>query len=49
MKLADTRAADLRLSGVLIVDEQDAMVTRLSQLLPVRTTKTKDSIVIRAR
>lgn len=49
VKLADARAGDLRLSGVLIVDEQDAMVARLSQLLPVRTTTTKDSIVIRAR
>jgi transmembrane sensor len=49
VKLADARVADLRLSGVLIVDAQDAMVTRLSQLLPVRTTTTKDSIVIRAR
>ena len=49
VKLADARTGDLRLSGVLIVDEQDAMVARLSQLLPVRTTTTKDSIVIRAR
>jgi transmembrane sensor len=49
VKLADTRAADMRLSGVLIVDKQDAMVGRLSQLLPVRTTTTQDSIVIRAR
>ena len=49
VKLADSRAADMRLSGVLIVDEQDAMVGRLSHLLPVRTTTTKDAIVIRAR
>jgi transmembrane sensor len=49
VELADARTGDLRLSGVLIVDEQDAMVARLSQLLPVRTTTTKDSIVIRAR
>jgi transmembrane sensor len=49
VKLADTRAADMRLSGVLIVDEQDAMVRGLSHLLPVRTTTTKDAIVIRAR
>ena len=49
VKLADARAANMRLSGVLIVDEQDAMVGRLSHLLPVRTTTTNDAIVIRAR
>jgi transmembrane sensor len=49
VKLADARAADMRLSGVLIVDDQDAMVGRLSHLLPVRTTTTNDAIVIRAR
>lgn len=49
VKLADARASDMRLSGVLIVDDQDAMVGRLSHLLPVRTTTTKDAIVIQAR
>ncbi len=49
VKFADAEAANMRLSGVLIVDEQDAMVDRLSNLLPVRTTTTKDAIVIRAR
>ena len=49
VKLGDSEVANLRLSGVLIVDEQDAMVDRLSHLLPVRTTTTKDAIVIRAR
>ena len=49
VKLADAKAGTMRLSGVLIVDEQDAMVGRLSHLLPVRTTTTKDAIVIRAR
>jgi transmembrane sensor len=49
VKLGDAEAAHMRLSGVLIVDEQDAMVDRLSHLLPVRTTTTKDAIVIRAR
>jgi transmembrane sensor len=49
VKLGDAQAANMRLSGVLIVDEQDAMVDRLSHLLPVRTTTTKDAIVIRAR
>lgn len=49
VKLGDAKAANMRLSGVLIVDEQDAMVDRLSHLLPVRTTTTNDAIVIRAR
>lgn len=49
VKLGDAEAANMRLSGVLIVDEQDAMVDRLSHLLPVRTTTTEDAIVIRAR
>ncbi|WP_165187027.1 FecR family protein [Caulobacter soli] len=49
VKLGDAEAANMRLSGVLIVDEQDAMVDRLSHLLPVRTTTTKDAIVIQAR
>jgi transmembrane sensor len=49
VKLGDAQSANMRLSGVLIVDEQDAMVDRLSHLLPVRTTTTKDAIVIRAR
>jgi transmembrane sensor len=49
VKLGDAATADMRLSGVLIVDEQDAMVDRLSHLLPVRTTTTEDAIVIRTR
>jgi len=49
VKIADARAADMRLSGVLIVDSQDAMVGRLSYLLPLRSTTTQDAIVIRAR
>lgn len=49
VKLGDARAGALRLSGVLIVDDQGAMVDRLSHLLPVRTTTTNDAIVIQAR
>lgn len=49
VKLGDARTANLRLSGVLIVDRQDAMVDRLSHLLAVRTTTTEDAIVIQAR
>jgi transmembrane sensor len=49
VKLGDAKAGAMRLSGVLIVDDQGAMVDRLSHLLPVRTTTTDDAIVIRAR
>ena len=49
VKLGDAKAGTMRLSGVLIVDEQGAMVDRLSHLLPVRTTTTDDAIVIQAR
>ncbi|MDI1366523.1 MAG: FecR domain-containing protein [bacterium] len=48
-KLGDAQAANLRLSGVLIVDQQDAMVARLSILLPVRTTTTAKAVTIWAR
>jgi len=49
VKLGDARAARMRLSGVLIVDRQDAMIGRLSNLLPVQTTTTSEAVVIRAR
>lgn len=49
VKLGDERAASLRLSGVLIVDGQDAMIGRLSNLLPVQATMTPEAVVIRAR
>jgi transmembrane sensor len=49
VKLGDARAASMRLSGVLIVDRQDAMIGRLSNLLPVQATTTSESIVLRAR
>lgn len=49
VKLGDARAASMRLSGVLIVDRQDAMVGRLSNLLPVQATTTSEAVVIRAR
>lgn len=49
VKLGDAQAAHMRLSGVLIVDSQDAMVDRLSRLLPVRAETTDDAVLIRAR
>ena len=47
LRLEGPDAASLRFSGVLIVDGQDAMVRRLSSLLPISATSTDDSIVLR--
>ncbi|MDR7231343.1 transmembrane sensor [Caulobacter sp. BE264] len=49
LRLEGESASSLRFSGVLIVDDQDAMVRRLSSLLPVSATPTDDSIVLRGR
>jgi transmembrane sensor len=39
----------MRLSGVLIVDGQDAMVSRLAKLLPLEVAVADDAIELRAR
>ena len=49
LRVEGESASRLRFSGVLIVDDQDAMVRRLSSLLPVSATPTDDSIVLRGR
>lgn len=49
LRLEGEETANLRFSGVLIVDGQDAMVRRLSSLLPISATPTDDSIVLRGR
>jgi transmembrane sensor len=49
LRLEGENTANLRFSGVLIVDGQDAMVRRLSSLLPISATPTDDSIVLRGR
>lgn len=49
LRLEGENTAHLRFSGVLIVDGQDAMVRRLSSLLPISATSTDDSIVLRGR
>ncbi|MBI1682810.1 FecR family protein [Caulobacter hibisci] len=43
------KAADMRLSGVLIVDSQDAMVSRLAKLLPLEVATVDDAVELRAR
>lgn len=49
IRLEGENTATLRFSGVLIVDGQDAMVRRLSSLMPISATPTDDAIVLRGR
>lgn len=49
LRLEGEKTANLRFSGVLIVDGQDAMVRRLTSLMPIAATPTDDSIVLRGR
>ncbi|MDR6627445.1 FecR domain-containing protein [Caulobacter segnis] len=49
IRLEGENTASLRFSGVLIVDGQDAMVRRLSSLMPISATPTDDAIVLRGR
>lgn len=49
IRLDGENTATLRFSGVLIVDGQDAMVRRLTSLMPLSATPTNDSIVLRGR
>lgn len=49
IRLEGENTATLRFSGVLIVDGQDAMVRRLTSLMPVSATPTDDAIVLRGR
>lgn len=49
LRLEGETAANLRFSGVLIVDSQDAMVRRLTSLMPLSATPTDDSIVLRGK
>lgn len=48
-RLEGENTANLRFSGVLIVDGQDAMVRRLTSLMPISATPTDDAIVLRGR
>lgn len=49
IRLDGENTATLRFSGVLIVDGQDAMVRRLTSLMPLSATPTNDAIVLRGR
>jgi len=49
LRLEGENTAKLRFSGVLIVDSQDAMVRRLTSLMPISATPSDDSIVLRGR
>jgi len=49
LRLEGETTANLRFSGVLIVDSQDAMVRRLTSLMPLSATPTDDSIVLRGK
>ena len=49
IRLEGENTATLRFSGVLIVDRQDAMVRRLTSLMPISATPTDDAIVLRGR
>jgi transmembrane sensor len=49
LRLEGENTAMLRFSGVLIVDSQDAMVRRLTSLMPISATPTDDAIVLRGR
>ncbi|PZR35358.1 FecR domain-containing protein [Caulobacter segnis] len=49
IRLDGENTATLRFSGVLIVDGQEAMVRRLTSLMPLSATPTNDAIVLRGR
>lgn len=49
VRIVDGKAGGMRLSGVLIVDGQDAMVSRLAKLLPLEVAVADDAIELRAR
>jgi transmembrane sensor len=49
IRLGDAQTGKVRLSGVLIVDTQTAMVQRLSALLPLTISNKGDGIVLKAR
>ena len=49
LRLEGENTANLRFSGVLIVDGQDAMVRRLTSLMPISAKPTDEAIVLRGR
>ncbi|MEO8115144.1 MAG: iron dicitrate transport regulator FecR, partial [Phenylobacterium sp.] len=49
VRTGDARTAQLRFSGVLVVDDQAAVLRRLEAFLPVKAYRTADAIVLRPR
>lgn len=49
LKLADERTAQLKFSGVLMVDDEDRVVQRLVLLAPIASVPAKDVILLRAQ
>ncbi len=45
--LADRRAAEVRFSGVLVLDNEDAVVKRLAAFAPLSSQTTRDGVVLR--
>ena len=48
VRLADARTGATRFSGVIILDNEDAVVGRLTQLAPVSSTVTPNGVTLRA-
>lgn len=49
LRLADARTGEIRFSGVLVLDDEQATVRRLVALAPITSVPTKDSILLRAQ
>jgi transmembrane sensor len=47
--IADANAAQLRFSGVLIIDDPSSMTRRLEAFLPIRSEQTAQGIILRSR
>ncbi len=49
LKLADARTGQIKFSGVLVLDDHQAVVRRLVMLAPITSVPTRDSILLRAQ
>nr|QQZ49377.1 hypothetical protein JKL49_20495 [Phenylobacterium glaciei] len=49
LKLADARTGQIRFSGVLVLDDHQAVVRSLVMLAPITSVNTRDSILLRAQ
>lgn len=48
IRLEDARLAERRVSGVLVLDDEDAVVRRLALLAPVRPIGSRDGVLLRS-